>query len=87
MPANTGTSEDLAENRTFTANGKNADKTFKEKVDGYQDSNFKTARSVYKRYHENPDSFDINVRAEKMAEVIYKFIKAKETALLSLLDK
>ncbi len=69
------------------ANGKNADKTFKEKVDGYQDSNFKTARSVYKRYHENPDSFDINVRAEKMAEVIYKFIKAQETALLSLLDK
>lgn len=69
------------------ANEKNADKTFKEKVDGYQDSCFKTARNVYKRYHDNPDSFDIDVRAEKMAEVIYKFIKAKETALLSLIDK
>ena len=56
-------------------NGKNAEKSFKEKVDSYQDSCFKTARNVYKRYHEKPESFDIDVRAQKMAEVIYKYIK------------
>lgn len=69
------------------ANGRNGNKTFKEKVVSYQDSGFKTARNVYKRYHENPDSFDIDVRARKMAEVIYKYIKDKETSLLALLDK
>lgn len=69
------------------ANGKNADKTFMEKVGSYQDSGFKIARNVYKRYHENPQSLDIDVRAAKMSEVIYKYIKAKETELQSLLEK
>lgn len=68
------------------ANRNNADKAFKDKVDSYQDSCFKTARNVYKHYHEKPDTFDINVRAEKMAEVIYKHIKEKEINLLTLLN-
>lgn len=68
-------------------NNGNADKIFTEKVESYQNSGFKIARNVYKRYHENPESFNIDVRAKKMAEVIYKHIKAKEVSLLALLDK
>lgn len=69
------------------ANETNASKAFRDKVDSYLDSGFRTTRNVYKRYHDNPDSFNIEVRAEKMAETIYKYIKAKETALIALLDK
>lgn len=69
------------------ANERNANKAFNDKVDTYQNSRFQTARNIYKRYHENPESFNIDVRAEKMAEAIYKHIKSKEEALLLLLDK
>lgn len=69
------------------ANGKNANKPFKEKVERYQDSGFKTARNVYKRYHDNPDSLDVDVRAKKMAEAIYKHIETQKNVLLALLDK
>ena len=39
-------------------NGNNADKPFKDKIDNYQDSVFKTTRNVYKRYHKEPEIFD-----------------------------
>lgn len=68
-------------------NEKNGNKSFIEKIDSYMDSGFKTARNVYKRYHENPDGFLINVRADKMAEKIYNQIREKENALLALLEK
>lgn len=66
-------------------NEANDNKSFVEKIIFYQDSCFRTARNVYKRYHENPNSFKIEVRAEKMAEAIYKHIIAKKNELLRLL--
>lgn len=69
------------------ANERNANKTFEDKVDSYQDSGFKTARNIYKRYHDKPESFDIDVRAEKMAKAIYNHIKSKEADLMRLLNK
>ena len=69
------------------ANERNANKAFKDKVDSYQDSCFKTARNIYKRYYDKPENFNIDTRAQKMAETIYKHIKKKETDLLTLLDK
>lgn len=68
-------------------NGNNADKPFKDKIEDYQDSLFKTTRNVYKRYHKEPEIFDIDLRAKKMAEVIYTHIKAKEISLLALLNQ
>lgn len=68
-------------------NEKNGNKSLVEKIDSYMDSGFKTARNFYKRYHENPDGFIINVRADKMAEKIYNQIREKENALLALLEK
>lgn len=68
-------------------NEANANKSFKDKVDSFQDSCFKTARNVYKRYHDNPESFKIEVRSEKMAEAIFRHINAKKNALMELLDK
>lgn len=69
------------------ANERNANKTFEDKVDSYQDSGFKTARNIYKRYHDKPESFDIDVRAEKMAKAIYNHIRSKEADLMRLLNK
>lgn len=68
-------------------NENNGNKSFKEKINSYKDSGFKTARNVYKRYHKNPDSFKIPIRADKMAEKIYKQIREKENALLALLEE
>lgn len=66
-------------------NSSNADKTFAEKVDSYQDSRYKTTRNVYRRYHDDPASFNIESRAKAMAKVIYTHMDSQRNALLSLL--
>lgn len=63
----------------------NADKPFSEKIDSYQDSRYKTTRNVYKRYHENPSSLNIDSRAKAMAKMIYNHIDTQKRALLSLI--
>ena len=66
-------------------NLKNAAKSFADKVDSYQDSRYKTTRNVYRRYHSNPSSFDIDKRGKAMANRIYGFIDTQKDKLLSLL--
>lgn len=68
-------------------NEKNADKPFEEKVGSYYDSQFKTARNVYKRYHETPNSFSIDKRARAMSERIYSKIDESKEALIKLFEE
>ena len=66
-------------------NAHNAEKTFAEKVDSYQDSRYKTTRNVYRRYHDDPSSFNIDTRAQAMAKRIYDYIEIQKNNLLALL--
>lgn len=66
-------------------NEKLADKPFAEKLTAYQDSRYKTARNIYKRYHDNSSSFSIDSRAKAMARRIYEYIDTQKNELLSLL--
>ena len=50
------------------------DKLLSYKIDKYSDSNFRMTRNIYKRYHSNPSSFNIESRAEALAKMIYKDI-------------
>lgn len=58
---------------------------FSQKVDSYQDSRYKTTRNVYKRYHEDPSSFNPDTRAKAMAKKIYAYMNTQKTSLLALL--
>lgn len=66
-------------------NANNGSKEFAQKVESYQDSRFKTTRNVYKRYHEDPSTFNIEIRAKAMAKKIYEHIDTQKENLLSLL--
>ncbi|MBR6414601.1 MAG: DUF262 domain-containing protein [Bacteroidales bacterium] len=68
------------------ANSSNANKPFADKVDGYFDSRFQTARNVYKRYHQHPESFCIDTRAKAMAARIYNFIIEQGASLQMILE-
>lgn len=68
-------------------NEKNADKPFEEKGGSYYDSQFKTARSVYKRDHETPNSFSIDKRARAMSERIYFKIDDSKVILIKLFEE
>lgn len=67
------------------ANDNNKDMSFIEKINSYQDSRFKITRNLYKRYHENPSSFNIDTRSRLMAEKIYSHIDKQKYILLDLL--
>lgn len=58
---------------------------FSQKVDSYQDSRFQTTRNVYKRYHEDPSSFNTDSRAKAMAKKIYNHMETQKNTLLELL--
>lgn len=66
------------------ANASNAAKSFAEKVDSYMDSRFKTTRNVYRRYHDNPSSFNSETRAKAMAKRIYDYIDTQKNTLSTL---
>lgn len=50
------------------------DKPLGEKIRNYNDSNYRMTRNIFKRYSNNPENFNIEVRAKKLAEMIYKDI-------------
>lgn len=67
-------------------NNNNASKKFKDKINSYIQSGFRTARNVYSNYHDNPDKFDVEVRSELMAEKIYDHIIERKEALMCILN-
>ena len=57
-----------------TLNKRCEDKSLSDKLEIYQDSNFKMTRNIYKHYNANPSSFNIDTRAALLAKKIYKEI-------------
>ena len=66
-------------------NSNNLCKVFTDKIDSYKDSRYKTTRNVYSRFHDNPDTFNIETRAKQMAKKIISYIEEQKNDLLKLL--
>lgn len=49
-------------------------KSLEDKIHIYNESNYRMTRNIYKRYSSNPEKFNIESRAKKLAEMIYKDI-------------